>query len=133
MTIGELIAGVNFVGVIVGAVMAFLLGWLWYSPMLFGRKWAEGVGVEMGTADTMPAGAMISQFIGLVLVSWLVGVTAVSNALLTILLAAVAFALLGYAGGMFRKNSGYARMTDAGYLVASVIVMIICQGIFRSL
>jgi len=130
---GELIAGVNFVGVIVGAVMAFLLGWLWYSPMLFGRKWAEGVGVEMGTADTMPAGAMISQFIGLVLVSWLVGVTAVSNALLTILLAAVAFALLGYAGGMFRKNSGYARMTDAGYLVASVIVMIICQGIFRSL
>jgi len=128
-----LIAGVNFVGVIVGAVMAFLLGWLWYSPMLFGRKWAEGVGVEMGTADTMPAGAMISQFIGLVLVSWLVGVTAVSNALLTILLAAVAFALLGYAGGMFRKNSGYARMTDAGYLVASVIVMIICQGIFRSL
>ena len=130
---GELINGVNFIAVVVGAVAAFLFGWLWYSPILFGAKWAEGVGVEMGTADTMPAGAMISQIVGLLLVSWLVGVTAVSNALLTIVLAAVAFAVLGYSGGMFRKNSAYARVTDAGYLIGSVIVMIICQGIFRSL
>ncbi len=130
---GELFNGVNFIGVVVGAVAAFLVGWLWYSPWLFGPKWAQGVGVEMGSADTMPAGAMISQFVGLLLVSWLVGVTAVSNALLTILLAAIAFAVLGYAGGMFRRNSTYARMTDAGYLIASVIVMIICQGIFRSI
>lgn len=130
---GELFNGVNFVAVVVGAVAAFLLGWLWYSPILFGPKWAQGVGVEMGTADTMPAGAMVSQMLGLLLVSWLVGVTAASNALMTIVLAAIAFAVLGYAGGMFRKNSGYARMTDAGYLIASVIVMIVCQGILRNL
>ncbi len=129
----ELFDGVNFIGVIVGAVAAFLAGWLWYSPMLFGPKWAEGVGVEMGTAQSMPMGAMVSQGIGLLLVSWLVGVTAASNALLTILLAAIAFGILGYSGGMFRKNSAYARVTDFGYLVVSVIVMIICQGIFRSL
>lgn len=130
---GELVDGVNFLGVIVGAVAAFLVGWLWYSPMLFGPKWAEGVGVEMGTAQTMPVGAMVSQALGLLLVSWLVGITAVSNSLLTVLLAAIAFGILAYSGGMFRKNSAYARVTDLGYLIASVIVMIICQGIFRSL
>jgi uncharacterized membrane protein len=130
---GELINGVNFVAVIVGAVVAFLVGWLWYSPKLFGPKWAEGVGVEMGTAQTMPVGAMVSQVLGLLLVSWLVGVTAVSNALLTIILAAIAFAVLGYSGGMFRKNSAYARVADFGYLIISVVIMIICQGIFRSM
>ena len=130
---GELFNGVNFVGVFVGAVVAFLVGWLWYSPKLFGPKWAEGVGVEMGTAGEMPVGAMVSQIVGLLLVSWFVGVTAVSNALFTVLLAVIAFAILGYSGGMFRKNSVYARVTDAGYMVVSVIVMIICQGIFRSL
>lgn len=130
---GELINGVNFIGVIVGAVVAFLAGWLWYSPMLFGPKWAKGVGVEMGTAQSMPVGAMVSQALGLLLVSWLVGVTAVSNSLLTILLAAIAFGVLGYSGGMFRKNSAYARVTDFGYLIVSVILMIVCQGIFRGM
>ncbi|MEP3277904.1 MAG: DUF1761 domain-containing protein [Stappiaceae bacterium] len=126
---GELIDGVNFIGVVAGAILSFLLGWLWYSPKLFGPKWAEGVGVEMNEANELPAGAMISQIVGLFLMSWLVGVTAVSNALLTIILAVVAFAVLGYSGGMFRKNSAYSRVTDAGYLIASAVVMIICQGV----
>jgi len=126
----ELFQGVSWAGVISGAIAAFLLGWLWYSPKLFGPKWAEGVGVQMGSADEMPKAAMICQIVGLFLVSWLVGVTAVSEALLTIILAVVAFSVMGYAGGLFRKNSGYARATDAGYWVASVVVMVIFQGIF---
>ena len=47
---GELTTGVSWLAVIVGAVVSFLVGWLWYSPKLFGPKWAEGVGVKMGTA-----------------------------------------------------------------------------------
>jgi len=126
----ELFQGVSWAGVFAGAIAAFLLGWLWYSPKLFGPKWAEGVGVQMGSADEMPKAAMICQIVGLFLVSWLVGVTAVSEALLTIILAVVAFSVMGYAGGLFRKNSDYARATDAGYWVASVVVMVIFQGIF---
>ena len=126
----ELFQGVSWAGVISGAIGAFLLGWLWYSPKLFGPKWAEGVGVQMGDANEMPKAAMFFQLLGLFLVSWLVGVTAVSDALLTIILAVVAFSVMGYAGGLFRKNSAYARGADAGYWVASVVVMVICQGIF---
>ncbi|PCJ08286.1 MAG: twitching motility protein PilT [Rhodobacteraceae bacterium] len=126
----ELFQGVSWTGVIAGAIAAFLLGWLWYSPKLFGVKWAQGVGVKMGAADEMPKAAMICQISGLFLVSWLVGVTAVSNALLTIILAVVAFSVMGYASGLFRKNSAYARAVDAGYWVVSVVVMVIFQGIF---
>ena len=126
----ELFQGVSWTGVVAGAIAAFLLGWLWYSPKLFGPKWAEGVGVQMGTADEMPKAAMVFQMMGLFLVSWLVGVTAASDALATIILAVLAFSVMGYAGGLFRKNSAYARGTDAGYWLASVIVMVIFQGIF---
>ncbi|MGY8815021.1 MAG: DUF1761 family protein [Gammaproteobacteria bacterium] len=56
----ELTAGVSWIAVVVSFVVSFMLGWLWYSPMLFGKKWAEGVGVEMGDASTMPVFAMVT-------------------------------------------------------------------------
>ena len=64
---GEITNGVSWLAVIVGAVLSFLLGWQWYSPKLFGEKWAAGSGVKMGSGDQMPAGAMASQAIGLLL------------------------------------------------------------------
>lgn len=126
---GALLEGVNWIAVVVGTVVSFLVGWLWYSPILFGPRWAQGVGVKMGTADDMPFGAMAGQVLGLFLMSWLVGVTAASNALMTIILAVLAFTVLGYSGGMFRKNSAYARAADAGYWIVSALIMIACQGL----
>lgn len=127
----ELTNGVSWLAIGVGAIASFLLGWLWYSPKLFGTKWAQGVGVELGSAASMPVGAMVSQLGGLFLMSWFVGVTAVSNALLTVILATVAFTVLAYSGGMFAKKSGYARAVEAGYWIAALVVMIICQGLSR--
>ena len=93
----ELTTGVSWLGVVVGAVVAFFVGWLWYSPKLFGKKWAEGVGVDMGAASDMPVGALVSLSVGLLLMSWFVGVTAVSNALLTVILGTLAFTALALA------------------------------------
>ena len=127
---GELTANVSWLGVIVGAIVAFLLGWLWFSPKLFGTKWAEGVGVEMGSADEMPMGAMGVQAVGLLLMSWFVGVTAANNALLTVILATVAFSVLLWSGGAFAKKSPYSRNVESGYWIAALAVMIVFQGIF---
>lgn len=127
---GELTMGVSWAGVIVGAVVAFLVGWLWYSPKLFGVKWAEGSGVEMNSADKMPMDAMGAQALGLLLMSWFVGVTAASNALLTVILATVAFAVLQWSGNTFSGKSTYARNVDAGYWIVALAVMIVAQGVF---
>mgnify|MGYP003676171768 CR=1 FL=1 len=110
---GALLEGVNWIAVVVGTVVSFLVGWLWYSPILFGPRWAQGVGVKMGTADDMPFGAMAGQILGLFLMSWLVGVTAASNALMTSILAVLAFTVLGYSGGMFRKVCCNASVEEA--------------------
>ena len=129
---GELTTGVSWLGVIVGAVVTFLVGGVWYSK-LFGKKWAEGVGVDFESASRMPMGAMAVQAIGLLLMSWFVGVTAVSNALLTVILGTVAFTVLMYSGGLFTNKSTYARNVDAGYWIVSLVIMIACQGIFRGM
>ncbi len=129
----ELTTGVSWLAVIVGAVVSFLAGWLWYSPMLFGPKWAKGVGVEMGTASNMPVAAMLTQLIGLLLMSWFVGVTAVSNALFTVILATLAYTALAYSGGLFTKKSAYARNVEAGYWIVALVIMILSQGLIRNM
>jgi len=126
----ELTAGVSWAAVISGAVVSFLAGWLWYSEKLFGTKWAEGVGVKLGSSREMPTGAMAAQGIGLFLMSWFVGVTAASNLLLTVILATVAFTVLGMSGAMFRRQSDYARNVDAGYWLVALVIMILANAIF---
>jgi hypothetical protein len=125
----EITENVNWLAVIIGAVLSFSLGWLWYSPKLFGTKWAEGVGVKMADGASMPIQPLIVQAIGTFLLSWLVGVTAKNNALLTIILAAVTFMALVDASGHFTKKSTYARLTEMGFIAAMVVVMIVVQGI----
>lgn len=126
----ELTTGVNWLAVIVGAVAAFLAGWLWFSPMVFGKKWAAGSGVTMGSAGKMPVAAMAAQALGLVLMSWFVGVTAVASHLLTVILATVAFGVLQWSGGTFSGKTAYARNVDAGYWILALVLMILTQGLF---
>jgi len=38
---------VNWLAVIVSAIVMFGLGAVWYSPMLFARQWAKAAGVNM--------------------------------------------------------------------------------------
>ena len=125
----EITTNVSWLAVIVGAIVSFLVGWAWYGP-LFGKKWAEGVGVELGNAQNMPMGAMGLQMLGLLLMSWFVAVTAASNLLLTVILGTVAFTVMGMSGAMFRRQSNYSRNVDAGYWIVALVVMIVCNGIF---
>ncbi len=124
----ELTANVNWLAVVVGAALGFLLGWLWYSPKLFGRKWAQGVGVELGSASTVPVAAMVTQLAATFLLSWVVGITAAMNALLTAILIVAMLVLFIVAGGLFAKKSRYAIGVEAGFVVAMAIIMIVVQG-----
>ncbi len=125
----EITANVNWLAVIVGAVLAFLLGWLWYSPMLFGKRWAEGVGVELGSANAMPVGAMVAQIIGTILLAWLFGITAAHDALLTIILVVLTIVAFIVTSGMYVKKSATAIWIEGGYIVAMAVVMFVVQAI----
>jgi len=126
----EITMNVSWIAVVVGAVAAFLVGWLWYSPMLFGKKWASGHGIEMDSAAKMPVVAMVSQFVGLFLLSWFVGVTAVESKLLTFILAVVAFGVLNFSGSQFARKPPIVGYVDFGYWIVAAVVMFVAQAIF---
>jgi hypothetical protein len=47
----------NWLAVIVGAIVYFAIGALWYSPVLFGRAWQRSIGWD--ESRTPPQGMMI--------------------------------------------------------------------------
>ncbi|WDR04483.1 DUF1761 domain-containing protein [Devosia rhodophyticola] len=126
----EILTDVSWIAVIVGTIAAFFVGWLWYSPMLFGKTWAAGNGVELGSAASMPMMAMGLQFVGLFLVAWFVGVTAVESRLLTFILAVLGFGVLQASGGLFARKPQAVVLIDFGYLIVASILMFIAQAIF---
>lgn len=125
----ELTENVNWLAVVIGTVLSFILGWLWYSPKLFAKKWIEGVNAKGDGSTTPPGSAMIMQLLGTFLLSWLVGITAAHNALATIILIAVTIMVVIAANGFFIGKSNYAIATEAGFVAAMTVVMIAVQAI----
>ncbi len=126
----ELIDNVSWVGVGVSFFISFFLGWLWYSPKIFGKKWAEGVGVDMENCGDMPIFAMATQALGTLGLAWLFGIMAVSNALLTIVLILLTVILLIVSNGKYAQKSNAAVAIEAAYIFVMGVIMLVCQGIF---
>ena len=123
----ELTQDINWIAVATGTVLAFVAGWVWYSPLLFGDLWADGLDVNM--ANKVPIVPMALQVIGLFLLSWFVGVTAAGEALLTLILGALAFLLLGFSGETFAGHPPAVRLINAGYWVLALVVMILVNAV----
>ena len=51
----DLTQNVNWMPVIVGALLAFFAGWAWYSPKLFGKRWAQGLAIDLAGAPPVAA------------------------------------------------------------------------------
>lgn len=123
------ITDINWLATIIGFALAFGLGMIWFSPRMFGKKWAEGVGLDPAGPSKPPVMAMTFQTIGTFLLAWIVGVTAQNDALLTIILITATIIVLAGASGAFTGKSAYARHTEGGFTLAMVVIMIICQGL----
>ncbi|CTQ51627.1 hypothetical protein LP7551_00139 [Roseibium album] len=119
----------NWIAVAAGTVVAFLFGWLWYSPLLFVKAWAKGSGVEFNPDSKPPMGAMVLQFVGLFFLATVVGITATFNALFAAIFAILAAATMTISNGAFCKKSNTALAIDAGYIICAGILMILAQGI----
>jgi len=125
----EIFSSVNWLATGVGTVLAFLVGWAWYSPMLFGVKWAEGSRVDLNTADQMPVFAMVSQLLALLFLAIVIGITRISEDMITAVFAILAVATFNASSGAFVKKTSYAITVDFFYIIACGAVMIVCQGL----
>lgn len=56
--------GIDFAAIAVGAVIIWILGALWYSPLLFAKPWVAIVGRQMGEKPKGVYRGMIGSLIG---------------------------------------------------------------------
>ena len=125
-----LVAGVNWIAVAVSTVLCFGLGALWYSPKLFGVKWAAGVGIEIGAEVKQPMAALVMQLLGTFLLAWIIALAIANDAMPIAVLFAATSACLLMARSMFGQNSRYATAAEGSFVMAMAVIMIICQSLF---
>lgn len=124
----EILANVNWIAVLVGAVLAYVVGAFWYSPKMFGEKWMEGVGIKPDDKNSGKS-AMVVQGVGTFLLAWVIGVMYTTGLVLAASLIGLAVAVLIYANGMFARKSSYATMVESGYVVLMVVVMLATHAV----
>lgn len=123
----EIIANVDWAAVVVGAVVAFGVGWLWYGP-LFGKQWMAGVGMSADDKGPMMH-AMLAQAVGTFLLAWVIGLTASMDALLTAILIALTIATLIKANGLFARKGHSAIMVESSFILVMVAIMIAVHAV----
>lgn len=124
-----LFTGIDWIAVVVGAVAAYALGAAWYSEVLFGKKWKEGIGTP-AVPDRPLVFGMVTQAIGTLLLAWLIGITEAIDSLGFAMLIAVILAAFIQASGFYTGKTKYAIAVEAGFMLAMAGVMILAHGIF---
>src|ERR1700724_1039902 len=66
---------VNFLPVLVAAIVVFVLGWLWYSPFLFYKPWMRARGLDPVAAIAaakMPAGKLVVELLRCIVLAYVI-------------------------------------------------------------
>src|SRR2546423_15604801 len=128
---------VNYWAVLVSAVLVFVLGWLWYSPLLFFKPWMHARGLDPAAAMAgakMPAGKLVIELVRcLVLalvVAHLVRVAGISNWFIAAhfgLLLWIAFPVVLLTGSVIWENTPVkvAAIHAGDWLVKLLVIPII--------
>ena len=131
---------VNFLAVGLATILAFALGALWYSPMLFARPWMAGHGYTAERLKEMQAG--MGPAYGISFLCWLVMATVLAlvaphfgegpGATLHMgLLLWLGFsATVGLTNNRFSDKPISVWVIDAGYQVVSVATMAVVLGLW---
>lgn len=118
----------NWPAVILGTVLAYGLGMVWFSPKMFGKAWATG-SHDLKPPSSAPVLAMITMLVGTFLLALVVGMTETDQAIGTGISAILAVAVTVTGMDLFSQKSMAATMVDAGYIVAGGVLMILAQAI----
>ena len=134
---------VNYIAVVVAAAAIFILGGLWYSPVLFAKRWVKLIGKteeEMKAGSSAPAPLMfLAAFVCGFLVSLVLAVLlnhfANMNALRGAEVAAGCW--LGFAGATTFSNVLFAQqpkelwLINSGYNLVSFVIAGVILGVWR--
>lgn len=127
----------NILAIVLAALAKFLLGWLWYSPILFLRPYLRGVGITQDEMTRTMGKALVADLVLNIVMAaalnWLIGAAGATTPV-----HAMAIALVAWVGFTFTTGAaaiGYERRPArlfwisasfhlVGALVMSVVLVI---------
>ena len=135
---------VNYLAVLVSGVLLFVLGGLWYSPVLFAKPWMAAQGkteaelrAQAGTAS-MPmmylqafVCALITSWVIAVLLNHFVDLTPVRGALLGALCWLGFAGVTSYVSALFAMKPKGLWLIDSGYNLVSFMLAGVLLAVWR--
>ena len=127
---------VNYLAVLVAAIVAFGVGALWYGP-LFGKKWRELMGVgagSMGSSNMSMSQAMVGGFIATLVMTYVLatllivaGAFSITSAVIFAICVWLGFVAMILMNSVWYENRSWALyfINASHYLVAIVVAAII--------
>jgi hypothetical protein len=133
---------INYLGVVVSAIVIFAIGALWYSPMLFGRQWIAAHGYTPEKLAEMRLG--MGKAYGITFVCYLV-LAAVMNILINRMLIATALggvklgaiiwlgfaATIGLTANVFSEKRFAVYLIDSSYQLMYLIAVAVVLAVWR--
>lgn len=124
----ELLTTIEWVPVLVSTIIAFALGWLWYSPKMFYQKWQDGLPQppKWRAPMWMPMFAQLGSTLFLaVIVNMSMQDGHVAHAVL------VTLTIMGFikASGMYSGKTRGAIMVETLYILVMLIIMILVNNV----
>ncbi len=130
MDLQTALSNINWLSVIVATIAAFILGSLWYSPVLFGKVWQK----ELGLSDEKIKNANIAVIFGTSFVLEFIAALVLEMFLgpdANLITGIIAGALVGIAwiataigtNYLFSRKSFRLFLIDSGYFIVFFIVM----------
>lgn len=117
---------VNWIAIGLGTLISYLLSGFWYSPAMFGEKWAAGTHGNADSSGHPPWSALILQLVGTILLAWLIALAATNDAWVAAFLIVSTVIILMTANNLFAGHSHYATAVQAGFVVVMALIMSLC-------
>jgi hypothetical protein len=131
--------------IVLSAVVALIVGLVWYSPFGFGKQWATWKRLEFGSKEEAKqyqksmGKSYVGGFLALLLTSWifwmmigLMGITEVSGTLLLATILWGGFVLpFTFSQALFDKKHLGLWAIDTGCAYASLFAMAVVFGLLR--
>lgn len=123
--------GVNSLAVIIAAVAGIIIGFVWYAPPVFGRRWARASGIELPQPGQVQpityvgavVTALVTAYVLAVLSRGLGAATLVDGAVVGVVVWLGFVATWLASGVFFERRSAEWWAINAGQAIVSLIVM----------
>ena len=125
---------VNWLAVIIAAVAGVVIGFIWYMPAVFGRRWAAEGGIELPAAGSVNPIIYLVSVLQALIQAYVVGLFAggagiVNGAIIGFVLWLL-IAAATYSAVLYERRSATYWAINAGYSLVSCLVMGAIVGYF---